>query len=333
MTLDRALETARRKGLDPKPYFRLAGIRQIPSSWANQRIPNSLFAHFLYWAALETGDPAFGLQVGADFTLGDLGALGYFLMHAPSVSAGLLASEKWFAYQQDGGFFRTRRYGADLELLYDGGELPEGPRRQDAECGLAIIAGLFRRSSGAHPHEVRTRDQQHVVGDVLRSHFGCRILYGCPDYSVVYDSDILHKPVRGADPQLFQILGDYLSLKIAELPPKDDIVAEVRWHLRRALPTGAARLAIVAKELRLSSRTLQRRLAERGEVFEALLEQVRLQILSEISQTRRMSNNIISVELGFSNPSAFYRWRTKHRQTDSESSKADSRSGEKRPIR
>jgi AraC-like DNA-binding protein len=76
----------------------------------------------------------------------------------------------------------------------------------------------------------------------------------------------------------------------------------VKRRLGRGLASGSARLAIIAKDLRVSPRTLQRRLAE----------QVRLQACSELRAIKGMKKSAISDELGFSNPSAFHRWS--HRQ-------------------
>jgi AraC-like DNA-binding protein len=313
-TLDRALEAARRRGLDTRAFFRQAGVQPVLARWAGQRVSSRLFADFLHWASLESGDPTFGLHVGADFERGDLGALGYFLMNAPTIGEGLAASERWFAYLQDGGFFRARRIGPDLELLYDGGDLPEGARRQDAECGLAIVAGQLRNFAGVRPREVRTRDHPNAAEEAIRLHFGCPVTYGCPDYGLVYDGEVLDKPIRGADPVLFQILGDYLALKVGALPPRNDIVAEVTWRLRRGLANGSARLAVVAKDLSLSPRTLQRRLAECGASFEALLEQTRLEAFSDLRTIDGLKKSVISAELGFSNPSAFHRWSRRQRR-------------------
>lgn len=307
-TLDRAVAAARRCGLDPNRFFRLAGVSPPPLAWAGQRVRSRLFADFLQWAASESGDPAFGLGVGADFERGDLGALGYFLLNAPTIGAGLAASERWFAYLQDGGFFRVRRVGSDLELLYDGGDLAGGARRQDAECGLAIIAGQLRKAIGARPREVHSRDQPGLAAATIQSHFGCRVLYGCPDYGLVYGAEILDRPIRGADQALFQILGEYVAFKVAALPPRDDLVPEVRWRLARGLASGSARLAVVARDLGLSPRTLQRRLAQEGKTFEQVLEDVRRQTLLDLRNIPGMKKSLLSSELGFSNPSSFHRW-------------------------
>lgn len=320
LTFDRAIQTARRRGLDPGPFFRAAGLEPVPPVWAGQRVLNSLFADFLSWAAIESGDPAFGLHVGADFERGDLGALGYLLMNAPTIGAGLAASERWFAYQQDGGFFSVRRNGPDLELLYDGGDLDEGARRQDAECGLAIIAGQLRKSLAIRPREAHSRDLPNAAADVMRSYFGCRVLYGCPEYGLVYEAAILDKPIGGADPALFQILGEYVALKVEGLPPRDDLVADVRWRLGRALSSGSARLPAIAKAVGLSPRTLQRRLRDRGETFETLLRQSRRQALSNLEATGGLNKTAISSELGFANPTAFHRWL--RQQDDPQSGRA-----------
>jgi AraC-like DNA-binding protein len=58
-------------------------------------------------------------------------------------------------------------------------------------------------------------------------------------------------------------------------PRKDDIVHDVRELIIDGLAKGAAQFDVVARELNMSSKTLERRLAERKTNFSTLLDDIR----------------------------------------------------------
>lgn len=313
VTLDRAMDFARGLGLDPLPFSRRNGLPPDGSA-AVSRVANSLFADFLLYAAGALDDPHFGLKAGAAFHPSDLGAFGYLLMNAPSASEGLREAERLFAFQQDGGFFRTRRETAgEITLLYDGGDLSEGPARQDAECGLAMIHAINRRLIARRltPRQIRLRALGPRTDKALEEHFGCPVEFGCPDNAIVYDADLLAEPIRNADPRLYRILSDFISREIADLPDRQDLIAEARWRIRRLMPEGRARLSVVASDMGDSPRTLQRRLKVQGATFAALVNAVRLETWK--SEAEGSNGRELAASLGFSDESAFYKWRSRQR--------------------
>jgi AraC-like DNA-binding protein len=54
-----------------------------------------------------------------------------------------------------------------------------------------------------------------------------------------------------------------------------DLVREVRRLIVEGLPRGSANIDAIADELNMGSKTLERRLAERGQSFSALLDATR----------------------------------------------------------
>ncbi|MGA0601018.1 AraC family transcriptional regulator ligand-binding domain-containing protein [Caulobacter sp. KR2-114] len=311
LTLDRAIAVARQRGLDCRPFLRRAGVRRVPDAWAGQTVANDLFAGLLHWAAQEAGDPHFGLRVGAAFQPGDLGALGYLLMNAPTIADALVAAARWFVFQQDGGFFEVRRLEpGEVMLLYDGGDLAEGPRRQDAECGLAIISTLLHAIVGARPLAAYVRHALDEGDKALASHFGCPVQGACPDNALVYDPALFTSPIRGADPLLFRILAEHIARKVGERPPDDDVVGTVEWRIGRVLADGGAvRLPLVAEAMGLSARTLQRRLTEEGQSFASVLDRVRRTLLSEAGSRPGRTWAELAPMLGFANAGALHKWR------------------------
>jgi AraC-like DNA-binding protein len=82
-------------------------------------------------------------------------------------------------------------------------------------------------------------------------------------------------PVIAADSKLFQVLARTCQKILGPTPKPRDIVGHVRELVVDRLAKGAAQLDDVARELNMSSNTLERRLADRGATFSALLDEIR----------------------------------------------------------
>jgi len=82
-------------------------------------------------------------------------------------------------------------------------------------------------------------------------------------------------------------------------------IFEVRSVIARLLPTGHPTLELVAKQLDISPRTLQRHLAKQGLTHSKLVYQVRItRACQQLSQSNLQISEIAS-EIGFASPSAF----------------------------
>ena len=95
-----------------------------------------------------------------------------------------------------------------------------------------------------------------------------------------------------------------------ELPPgADDLPARVRAAIRSQLPQGKPEAALVAAKLRLSSRSLQRRLASQGTTYQRLLDEVRSALARAYLEDRRLAGNLtaVAVLLGYSHLPSFLR--------------------------
>jgi len=85
------------------------------------------------------------------------------------------------------------------------------------------------------------------------------------------------------------------------------VLEVVRRLIDDELPSGAATMRAVAARMRLSERTLRRRLREQGTSYEAVLDSMRREraLAAVVDPARTVLE--ISTSLGFSEVSAFYR--------------------------
>jgi AraC-like DNA-binding protein len=120
------------------------------------------------------------------------------------------------------------------------------------------------------------------------------------------DTNLLELPVRRDDRALEQFLEGGPG-KIAALYRRDrQMVHRVRALVARAFPDPVA-LAAVARELNLSTRTLHRRLQAEHSSLRAIKDALRRdQALAQLGKTAKPIARI-SAELGYADPSAFFR--------------------------
>lgn len=118
--------------------------------------------------------------------------------------------------------------------------------------------------------------------------------------------NLLELPVRRDEAALQHFL-DGAPGKLTMLYRRDrEVVQRVRDHLRNALPE-LPELPETAAALRMTPRTLNRRLEDEGSSFRAIKDALRRDIaLARLTKTSQPVS-AIAAELGFSDPSAFFR--------------------------
>ena len=89
-------------------------------------------------------------------------------------------------------------------------------------------------------------------------------------------------PVIGADSKLFKVLERACQKILGPTPKKQDIVHDVRELVIDRLAKGRSTSTTLLRELNMSSKTLERRLADRGTTFSVLLDDIRSGLASAI---------------------------------------------------
>ena len=83
-------------------------------------------------------------------------------------------------------------------------------------------------------------------------------------------------------------------------------MAQVRQRISARLGQGAVKLADVADDLHLSTRTLQRRLMDAGVAFQTLLDATRNELACHYLAHSDMPITEVGYLLGYQEPSAFH---------------------------
>jgi AraC-like DNA-binding protein len=261
-------------------------------------------------AARETGDDCFGLHLGTTYRFESVGALVYAVLNAPTVEVAVQNLARYGRTFVQGGALTLDRDGAQVRVGYvldvDDPELC----RQHAEGAAVVNTRLLRQliDPGWRPRCVLfghaepgdTTEHVRILGAPLR--FGAPIAM-----AVVFDADVLPRPVPGADRRLLPIVERHLQEILASKDASASVLDDVRNAIAETLCDGAPTIRIVAKRLGTSVRTLQRRLGAERAVFSLLVDEVRRDVALRYLADGKAELTEIAFLTGYSELSAFGR--------------------------
>ncbi len=177
-------------------------------------------------------------------------------------------------------------------------------RDQWIEKGLALTMEAFRLMLGEDfaPSRVTMRHRAHSPASVYHQVFNCAVEFGCERNSIHVPMSVLNRSIPGHDPTILAMAENYLC-QIAEALP---LVEHVQELIHRMLTVNHANLVSVAQALGIHPRVLQRRLAEYGTSFEAILDDVRRDMAWQLSARMKQVAPIATI-LGYSEQSGYSR--------------------------
>ncbi|SFN29403.1 AraC family transcriptional regulator [Marinobacter pelagius] len=263
------------------------------------------------WHAAErcTGDPGFGLKVGAEFTPMSISGVGFALQSAATLREAIAMVQRFQRLISDGGRFQIVAGNTATWLVYHPrqGKLAFSPHQ--IEAVLASVVGFASWVTGTRMQPARVQFSQPRLGPVqgYQTVFNCPVEFEQAFSGVLVENTVLDQPLPQADPQLAQVHERYTSARLKALTMNSASVAELqRWLAARVGPV-LPRRADAAEVLGISERTLARRLRDQGHTFDGLLDEVRRQkALQAVAETSAALPEIAE-SLGFAEVSTFYR--------------------------
>lgn len=115
------------------------------------------------------------------------------------------------------------------------------------------------------------------------------------------------RPFLTANAGMWDFFEPELRRRLNDLSGDATLGAKVRAALIELLPAGSGSARSVARQLGISTRTLQRRLGDEGITFQALLADLREQLARHYLTESTLSLTEIAFLVGYDNPSSFHR--------------------------
>ncbi|TYP72048.1 AraC family transcriptional regulator [Paenibacillus methanolicus] len=173
---------------------------------------------------------------------------------------------------------------------------------------LAFLLELGRRGTGK-PLTARLVEFSQSMGDtrVLEAYFGCPVRTGASRNRLTLRRRDLELPFSSYNEELLDILTPALDHLLVERRSGRTVAETVIRIMKRRLSEGGLDIRSVAKELGMSDRTLQRRLADEQASFKQLLTQARREQARAFLADPSLDIKEVAFLIGYEDQNSFYR--------------------------
>lgn len=310
-TILAAVGFAANAGVPPPDLLRAAELD--PAALANPDAYLLQAQEMRLWseAVRLTGDQDFGIHMAewvARVPLDHFDVLAFAARSCPTLGERYRLSGRYIRMIHEGIYLSLEEEGDVARLVH--GHIPEqiGPRHPvESLLALAVLQG--RASVGddfapravcfTHARPDRVSEQERV--------FRAPVHYGCPRNELVLERAFLDRPQRHAEQRLLALLDRQLGALLSELPESRRFRDVVMRGMMDELPEREPAVATIAAKLRMSTRSLQRRLKSEGTSFAEVLSDLRRDRALQYFQDGRLSISEVAFLLGFLDVTAFHR--------------------------
>jgi AraC-like DNA-binding protein len=250
-------------------------------------------------------DGAIGLTIARRLTPGSLGPLDYALFTSETWGAAIAMVARYYAVVSQRVRLTVEARGAETAIALRR-EPPHDANRHWVELSLGLITERARQSFGPAWQPMRVQFA-HAAPAVAAGHtawFGAPVAFDAAHDELVFATSWMSTRSHTAMGSLAQAL----ESRLAELvpPDADPLVVRIRDAVARGLDRGSTEIAQVAAELAMSTRSLQRSLAQRGITYSDIVDDLRRSRALELLREGRAIAEVAE-RVGFADPSALFR--------------------------
>jgi AraC-like DNA-binding protein len=289
------------------PHLASIGVDKQVLERADIEIPCEQYVAL--WEAAARSNPNIGIELGILTEANDFGALGHALACASSVEAALQALHRFIVVFTQGAEFSFEVSDHTISIEYQITNPTTQHYRQDSEFSLTCVLRMLNLLTGCSTRPTRV-DFTHPRPADISAHkriFQCPLYFKQPSNRIHLPVDILHLTAEKSNERLYTALEPYLEQKRRERTESDELLVQITRIIAAGMSSCTPSLFEVCQQLRLSRRTLQRRLKERGLEYSVLVEDVRRELAMAYIKDSGYSMTEISLLIGYSESASFTR--------------------------
>lgn len=271
------------------------------------RVPLRSLVGLLDCAAKELDCPDFGLRMSGYQDLDVLGPIALIARSSATVRQALEEIVRFIGFHSPGIELNLDVSEASAPRLLIDIRLPGLlQQRQMIELAMGVAQNIMKLLCGPQfaARAVLLSGTSSLSTARYRRFFKTTVHCGQVCSAMVLTAEQFQHSIEQQYPLLHRTLVQYFNHFNRQAA---DLVEQVEWLIVRTLATQRCRLPIIAEQLGLHERVLQRRLAEAGQGFESILERVRRQRADNYLAERSMPMSQVAGLLGYSEQSIFNR--------------------------
>lgn len=295
-------------GADAEAALGHVGLDPALLADPDARIPHQAAVALWAHAAERTGVETFGLRVVEAIDLKVFDVQMYAFLSSADLEEGIGRVIRYQRINHD--VARVSLVRTPHEAIYrhelPGGRAPPGSVAQFV-LGSVVKAARVATGDAIEITEVRFRHPEPEDTEEYARLLRAPCSFGNPYNEVVFPLTALRLPLLRADPGLASVLDRHAQNLLETLPRLESLVDHVRGLLAKELQGGNPSAEHIAEALRMSTRTLARRLAAEGTSHKELLDDLRSELARRYLGDPSLSIGEVAFLLGFSEPSALHR--------------------------
>ena len=312
------VDDLRRRRLPVDGLLKEVGLSKTELNDPEARLPYVSVVKLLQGAAHLTADPCYGLRLGASRNARERGLLGFVALNSPTLMDAVVNLQRFYKIVREGGEFEIERNGPVVAVkIRESDPALRGLKHNIGFLVASLVRGCRDLTRQAIPPlrvELTYEEPDAKVRAEYAEVLGCPVEFGAKEWVVLaYPEEAMRLPVEGADAKLLKILEQACQKIVGPASPKtQDLVYRVRELIIERLPKSSANIDAIADELNIGSKTLERRLAERGESFSTLLDETRQKAVKHYLEATDLRLSEVAYMVGYTEPAAlvraFKRW-------------------------
>jgi AraC-like DNA-binding protein len=300
-------------GIDSNRLCAAAGIDPslltMPDSYVSGETSLALWREVVK----QTGDFDIGLHMGEKFNLAAIGIVGYVLFNCQTFGQVLDKLSRYMCLFSQGVSMHYSVLRGQVLCEWEivshlKNYLVEEPRQPiEASFSALLTANKTLTGKSLCPYEVWF---QHKSPDNISEHqriFEAPVYFSQSKNQLVFDAACLEWSVISANSSLLSAFEQHAQAMVSNLSNENtysyQVVKEITHHLKGEVPP----IELIARNLTISVRNLQRELQNEQTSYQQLLDDTRKELALRYLKKPDTSIHDVAFLLGFSEPSAFHR--------------------------
>jgi len=297
------LDALGRLGYNAESLLAASGVRTSDLNDPDRRVPCEALGTVVALAQRERFTPNIGLELARLTPIGAYPLLDYLVATSETVGAGA---------EQLARYLRLVGSPAEITSHHERDrvriEIADSGAPFSTEYSAALIVlhfkeeteGKFRATSLSLKH---TPDNVEVFERAL----GCEVLGGALWNGLIVPIESWRLPLRRRDSALRRLLETQADQILAQVRTRIGIAAEVQRALTPNLSAANGSISRFARQLGLSGRTLQRRLAAEGVSYQQLVDAARKEAAARYLTESTLAICEVAYLVGYSEAAPFHR--------------------------
>ena len=282
----------------------ISKVQQQHSKWMEVSLARQLWQQIFTF----TRDEAIGFKVGMCLSIRAFGVLAPVLSHSPTIADAL---QNMLRYQQllsQSGRFVSELDGNKLTLHYRPADSHIAIHYTQIDSVVTAFVKALRLLLGewVTVKSIAVTGPERKEGQLYREFFQCPVEFNAAKSRLTLLLPSIDQELLNSDPHVYSLNKSLAEDRLWQLNNSEQLQASVGEVIAK-VGYVQANLPLVAEQLGLSNRTLQRKLQLSGCSFRQLQEQQILKQVTYLLMETRLSMHDIAHQVGYTESSSFSR--------------------------